>query len=193
MSACPPQRHESGHRGRSEKGPSRTSSLEASFPWLALPRLNEAELFYAFGSREPQFMSRILVYVLVGPPVGAVVFIGTSIFHDTSLLLRSSFFEFALWTIAFSYFFGIIPALVMSLAELALVKLGVMGAKRVALIAIGGFVLLGVVVPNLSSAPSHMPNPLMAYLVGGLLCGAVPAGVCAYLCMRNVDVPTAAS
>lgn len=127
--------------------------------------------------RPAQATKRILVFVLLGPLIAGIIlgdwgfFVGMPL--DQALFVLN-------WTVTLSYIFGIVPAFLTSLVDIALARTSVGSWPRVVLTALGGLLISG-------SFPSALaqsaPSP-RTFLAVGLL-GAVCGGVCSYVCGRD--------
>jgi hypothetical protein len=135
-------------------------------------------------------MKRLLIYTLLGPPIGlAVVLAITAPFEP---LVRDNLDRALLGAVAlaipFSYPAGLLPAIIVAVVDQLLAKRGLALWPRICACAGAGYV-----VTMLGAYGFRLP-PNGRYLLVGLV-GAVPAAVCAWLSGRSAaktDVPDAA-
>jgi uncharacterized membrane protein YagU involved in acid resistance len=131
-------------------------------------------------------MKRILIFVLLGPPIAAAAVIAQTAVgiwwfkisqpsRDVPALIYGIVIVF--------YIFGFVPAFLTSLIDLVLARIMLGRGLRVGLTAFAGAVIIAGL-PLLAPMLGHLPFSWSELFGAGLL-GALPAAVCSYLCLRN--------
>ncbi|MDQ8729439.1 hypothetical protein [Bradyrhizobium sp. LHD-71] len=131
--------------------------------------------------RAAQAVKRMLVFVLLGPLVAGIIlgdwgfFLGMPL--DQALFVLH-------WSVVLSYIFGVVPAFLTSLVDIALARTRIGSWPRAAMAALGGLMISGSVPSAFAQMAALHGSSARSFIAVGLL-GAVCGGVCSYVCGRD--------